>query len=74
VITGLLRPALRMVSLAGTGRTELPVVDRRQAHKLMGLVTLHDLLAARTRNLEEERHRERVLGVRLLSARRRRAS
>ena len=60
--------------MAGTGRTELPVVDRRQSHKLMGLVTLHDLLAARTRNLEEERHRERVLDLRLPSARRRRAS
>ena len=29
------------------------------------MVSLHDLLLARVRNLNEERHRERVLQVRL---------
>jgi CIC family chloride channel protein len=50
--------------MAETGRTRLPVVDRR-GHTLVGIVTLTNLLNARNRNLEEERRRERVLRLRL---------
>jgi H+/Cl- antiporter ClcA/CBS domain-containing protein len=52
--------------MAETGRTDLPVVDRRDPRRLVGLVTLHHLLAARVRHLEEERRRERVLPLRLV--------
>jgi CIC family chloride channel protein len=41
------------------------VVDRGDERKLLGIIGLRDLLSARTRNLEEERNRERVLRVRL---------
>ena len=47
--------------MADTGLTRLPVVDRDNPRKLMGIVSLNDLLKAHVRNLEEERHRERVL-------------
>jgi chloride channel protein, CIC family len=47
--------------MADTGFTRLPVVDRDDPRKLMGIVSLNDLLKARVRNLEEERRRERVL-------------
>ena len=51
--------------MAESGFTRMPVVDSPEGGKLMGLVSLEDLLRARTRNLTEERHRERVLRVRL---------
>jgi chloride channel protein, CIC family len=51
--------------MAETGKTRLPVVDRHDSSKLLGIVSLNDLLRARARNLEEERHRERVLRLRL---------
>jgi len=51
--------------MAETGYTRLPVVDSSAGRRLMGLVSLEDLLRARTRNLAEERHRERVLRIRL---------
>lgn len=37
--------------------------------KLLGIIGLRDLLSARTRNLAEERDRERVLRIRLPSLR-----
>jgi H+/Cl- antiporter ClcA len=46
--------------MAKTGRTEMPVVSEGQA---VGWLTLNDLLAARTRILEAEQNRERVLGT-----------
>ncbi len=49
--------------MAETGFTRLPVIDG--AGELVGMVSLHDLLMARVRNLNEERERERVLQVRL---------
>jgi CBS domain-containing protein len=52
--------------MAETGFTRFPVVDRDDPRKLLGIVSLNDLLKARVRNLEEERHRERVLHMRLL--------
>jgi hypothetical protein len=39
--------------------------DSGDERKLLGIIGLRDLLSARTRNLEEERNRERVLRVRL---------
>ena len=50
--------------MAETGLTRFPVVDR-DTGQLAGMVSLHDLLLARVRNLNEERHRERVLELRL---------
>jgi H+/Cl- antiporter ClcA/predicted transcriptional regulator len=46
--------------MAESGLTRLPVIDRH-THRLLGKVTLHDVLKARARHLEEERRRERVL-------------
>jgi len=51
--------------MAETGLTRFPVLDSAAGGKLVGMVSLTDLLRARTRSLEEERHRERVLRVRL---------
>jgi H+/Cl- antiporter ClcA len=51
--------------MAATARTRLPVVDRDDPSKVLGLVSLSDLMLARTRNLEEEHRRERVLRFRL---------
>jgi CBS domain-containing protein len=51
--------------MAESGFTRMPVVDSYSGGKLVGLVSLEDLLGARTRNLTEERQRERVLRIRL---------
>jgi CIC family chloride channel protein len=58
---------LRMVvyRMAEKGFTRLPVVDR-ESGKFLGLVSLDDLLKARSRHLEEERRRERTLRLRFL--------
>jgi CIC family chloride channel protein len=55
--------------MAETGLTRFPVVERGPERKLVGMIGLRDLLSARTRNLAEERDRERVLRVRLPSLR-----
>jgi CIC family chloride channel protein len=49
--------------MAENGITRMPVVDRSSG-KLLGIVTLEGLLKARTRHLEEERHRVQLLGWR----------
>ncbi len=49
--------------MAEKGITRLPVVERN-TRKFLGLVSLDDLLKARTRHLEEERRREQVLNLR----------
>jgi H+/Cl- antiporter ClcA/CBS domain-containing protein len=59
--------------MAETGLTRMPVVDGAGG-KLVGMVSLHDLLLARVRNLNEERHRERVLKLRLPFGSREKAS
>jgi H+/Cl- antiporter ClcA/predicted transcriptional regulator len=51
--------------MAETRLTRMPVVDRDNPLKIIGMVSLTDLLHARTHNLEEERLRERVLRLRL---------
>ena len=51
--------------MAETGLTCFPVVERGAERRLAGVVGLQDLLSARTRNLSEERDRERILRVRL---------
>ncbi len=48
----------------------LPVVDRVEPGRFEGLITQFDLLEARQRMLEEERHAERVLRLRRLIANR----
>jgi CBS domain-containing protein len=50
--------------MAETGLTRFPVVERGDERKLVGMIGLQDLLSARTRNLSEERDRERVLRIR----------
>ena len=49
--------------MAEKGLTRMPVVER-ETRKFLGLVSLDDLLKARTRHLEEERRRERPLKFR----------
>jgi len=50
--------------MASLGVGVLPVVDRKDHRHLDGLVTQFDLLDARQKLLEEERHAERVLTLR----------
>jgi chloride channel protein, CIC family len=50
--------------MAETGLTRFPVVDS-DTGQLAGMISLRDLLMARVRNLNEERHREQVLNLRL---------
>jgi CBS domain-containing protein len=50
--------------MAETGLTRMPVVEN-DSRILLGMISLHDLLLARVRNLNEERHRERILRLRL---------
>jgi predicted transcriptional regulator len=51
--------------MADTGLTRFPVIDNEQSRKLVDIISLEDLLHVRVRNLEEERHRERVLRIHL---------
>ena len=57
--------------MATTRLGVLPVVDREEPDRLVGLVTQFDLLRARDLLLAEERHRERVIRLRSLSSIRR---
>jgi CIC family chloride channel protein len=56
---------LRLVvhRMAEKGVTRLPVVEPG-TRRFLGLISLTDLLKARTRHLDEERRRERVLNLR----------
>ncbi len=51
--------------MAETGLTRFPVLERPGSRKLVGMIALEDLLRARTRTLEQERRRERVLRIHL---------
>jgi CIC family chloride channel protein len=57
--------------MAEKGVTRLPVIERGAEEKLLGLVSLDDLLKARTRSLEDERRRERILRLQFLFPRKR---
>jgi H+/Cl- antiporter ClcA len=50
--------------LAGEHVTRAPVVDRAEPTRVLGVITLAQLLHARRRDLHEEHHRERLLVVR----------
>lgn len=50
--------------MAETGLTHFPVIER-DTRTLVGMISLEDLLTARTRNLDSEHRRERVMRVRL---------
>jgi predicted transcriptional regulator len=67
VVTAFPDEPLRLVvyRMAETGLTRMPVVARDNPRKVLGMISLADLLRARTRDLEEERRRERVLRLRL---------
>jgi CIC family chloride channel protein len=49
--------------MAEKGFTRMPVIDRTSG-KFLGLISLDDLLKARSRHLEEERRRERIIKLR----------
>jgi CBS domain-containing protein len=51
--------------MAETGVTRFPVVERDGSRRLVGMVSLDDLLKARAHTLDAERRRERVLPLRL---------
>jgi CBS domain-containing protein len=51
--------------MAESGYTRMPVMDAQDPGCLAGMISLEDLLRARSRNLNEERERERVLRLRL---------
>jgi H+/Cl- antiporter ClcA len=67
IVTAYPDEPLRLVvyRMAETGFTRMPVVDRENPSKLLGMISLTDLLRARTRDFEEESVRERVLRLRL---------
>ncbi len=47
--------------MASTGLTRFPVVERSNPRKVMGMLSLNDLLKARAHNLDAEQRRERIL-------------
>ena len=51
--------------MASTGLTRFPVVERGAGRRLVGMISLSDLLAGRTRTLDAEHRRERVFSLRL---------
>ncbi|MGN6131744.1 MAG: chloride channel protein, partial [Nocardioidaceae bacterium] len=59
-----LRHAAELMALHEVSR--LPVLDRNQPGKLIGVVSLTQLLTARQRDQQEARERERLLRVRLV--------
>jgi H+/Cl- antiporter ClcA/CBS domain-containing protein len=48
------------------GIDTMPVVDREDGHKVLGIVSLPQLLEGRLRDQQEARERERVLRIRLI--------
>ena len=60
--------------MADSGFTRFPVVESADSPKLVGMVSLHDLLTAMNRNIAEERTRERILHIRMFLPSRSKAS
>ena len=58
-------PRVVVYRMAESGLTRFPVVAPDDHGKLLSMVSLYDLLWARTCSIEVERHRERVLRIRL---------
>ena len=50
--------------MAETGLTRFPVVSRDDPQRLVGMISLADLLRARRQKLSEERTRERMITLR----------
>jgi H+/Cl- antiporter ClcA/predicted transcriptional regulator len=68
---------LRVVAyrMAESGFTRMPVVTREARPRVVGMISLHDLLKARVRNLEAEKRREVILRLpRIVGRRRRKAT
>jgi CBS domain-containing protein len=63
---------LRLVveTMAATGLTRFPVVNRNDPRHIVGSISLNNLLAARVIQLEAETRREQVLGVPRITSRR----
>ena len=57
---------LRVVvhKMAGSEQVEFPVIDRSDTRRLVGTISLADLLKARALNLEAEHTRETTMSVR----------
>ncbi|HET8603913.1 MAG TPA: chloride channel protein [Marmoricola sp.] len=55
--------------MAVHGIDTMPVVDRLDGHKVLGIVSLPHLLEGRLRDQQEARERERVLSIRLIRRR-----
>jgi CBS domain-containing protein len=55
--------------MAESGLTRFPVLDPQAGKRLVGMISLNDLLGARIQNLEDEHTRERVLRIRMPSLR-----
>jgi len=53
--------------MASTGLTRFPVVERGLERRLVGMISLRDLLAGRTRTLDAEQRRARVFSLGLSS-------
>jgi CBS domain-containing protein len=59
-------PLRRVVNrMAESGFTRFPVLDADGSGRIVGMVSLKDLLMARSRNLDDERARQRVLRIRM---------
>jgi H+/Cl- antiporter ClcA/predicted transcriptional regulator len=55
--------------MAASGLTRFPVVERDHPRKVIGMVSLNDLLKARAHNLAAEQRRERILPLRIAFSR-----
>jgi CIC family chloride channel protein len=55
--------------MAATGLTRFPVVDREDPNRLVGSISLNNLLQARVMQYEAENRREQVLGIPRVSGR-----
>ena len=51
--------------MARTGLTHFPVIERGEGRRLVGMISLEDLLKARSLNLEAEHRRERIMQVKV---------